>query len=428
MTVQITRLPSGLIVATDPMPHLMSAALGVWVNCGARHEHAAEAGLSHMLEHMAFKGTATRSAKDIATEIEAVGGDINAYTSREQTAFHARVLKDDVGLALDMIADILLNSTFEEGELTREREVIIQEIGQTRDTPDDLIFDLLQEACYQNQPMGWPIFGSEETVAGFSRSDLISYMTKHYRAGAMMLIASGAVDHDALVEAGHSLFVPLAEGGERITEPARFGGSDIRGDDDLEQAHLAFAFEGVASAHADAITAQVFATALGGGMSSRLFQELREKRGLCYSIYAFSHSYRDTGMVGIYAGTAEDKAGEVAPLIAAELEAMALQTSEEEAARARAQLKASLLMGLESPHARCELMAGHLYAYGRVLGIEELINRVEAVDAAALRRFADALCRRGNPGISAVGPVKRLESREVFARRFGREPALSDAQ
>jgi predicted Zn-dependent peptidase len=327
-----------------------------------------------------------------------------------------------------MIADILLNSTFEEGELTREREVIIQEIGQTRDTPDDLIFDLLQEACYPNQPMGWPIFGSEETVAGFSRSDLISYMTKHYRAGAMMLIASGAVDHDALVEAGHSLFVPLAEGGERITEPARFGGGDIRGDDDLEQAHLAFAFEGVASAHADAITAQVFATALGGGMSSRLFQELREKRGLCYSIYAFSHSYRDTGMVGIYAGTAEDKAGEVAPLIAAELEAMALQTSEEEAARAGAQLKASLLMGLESPHARCELMAGHLYAYGRVLGIEELINRVEAVDAAALRRFADALCRRGNPGISAVGPVKRLESREVFARRFGREPALSDAQ
>ncbi len=428
MTVQISRLPSGLIVATDPMPHLMSAALGVWVNCGARHEHPSEAGLSHMLEHMAFKGTTMRSAKDIATEIEAVGGDINAYTSREQTAFHARVLKDDVGLALDMIADILLNSTFEEGELAREREVIIQEIGQTRDTPDDLIFDLLQEACYPDQPMGWPIFGSEKTVAGFSRRDLISYMTKHYRAGAMMLIASGAVDHDALVEAGHALFTPLAEGTERVTEPARFRGSDIRGDDDLEQAHLAFAFPGVASAAADTITAQVFATALGGGMSSRLFQEVREKRGLCYSIYAFSHSYRDTGMVGIYAGTAEDKAGEVAPLIAAELEAMATQTTEEEAARARAQLKASLLMGLESAHARCELIAGHLYAYGRVLGVEELIDRVDAVDAAALRRFAERLCRRGEPAMAAVGPVKRLESRDVFAHRFGRELALSDAQ
>ena len=324
MSVEITRLPSGLIVATDPMPHLMSAALGVWVNCGARHEHPAEAGLSHMLEHMAFKGTTMRSAKDIATEIEAVGGDINAYTSREQTAFHARVLKDDVGLALDMIADILLNSTFEEGELEREREVIIQEIGQTRDTPDDLIFDLLQEACYPDQPMGWPIFGSEKTVAGFLRRDLISYMAKHYRAGAMMLIGSGAVDHQAMVEAGEKLFAPLAEGGERVNGAralSRRATSATR--DDLEQAHLAFAFPGVASADPDAITAQVFATALGGGMSSRLFQELREKRGLCYSIYAFSHSYRDTGMIGIYSGTAEEKCGEVAPLVAAEIEAMA---------------------------------------------------------------------------------------------------------
>jgi predicted Zn-dependent peptidase len=244
----------------------------------------------------------------------------------------------------------------------------------------------------------------------------------------MMLIASGAVEHEALVEAGRTLFAPLAEGPERITEPARFHGGDMRGDDELEQAHLAFAFEGTPSADDDAIAAQVFATALGGGMSSRLFQELREKRGLCYSIYAFSHSYRDTGMIGIYSGTAEDKAGEVAPLIAAELEAMAFQTSEEEAARARAQLKASLLMGLESPHARCELMAGHLYAYGRVLGIEELIGRVDAVDAAHLRRFAENLCRRGDPAMAAVGPAKGLESREVFARRFGASPALSHAQ
>ena len=427
MSVEITRLPSGLVVATDPMPHLMSAALGVWVNCGARHENPAESGLSHMLEHMAFKGTATRSAKDIATEIEAVGGDLNAYTSREQTAFHARILKDDAGLALDMLADILINSAFDQDELAREREVIIQEIGQTRDTPDDLIFDYLQEACYPDQPMGWPIFGSEKTVAGFSRGDLVAFMDTHYRAGAMMLIASGAVDHDTLVEAGRNLFAPLGPGAERESAPARFRGGDVRGHDDLEQAHLAFAFPGVASADADAIAAQVFATALGGGMSSRLFQEAREKRGLCYSIYAFSHSYRDTGMIGVYSGTAEEKAGEVAPIVAAEIEAMALGATEEEAARARAQLKASLLMGLESPHARCEMMAAHLYAFGRVLGIEELIARVDAVDAGVLKRFAERLCRQGNPAIAAVGPVKRLESRDVFARRFGCAPALSDA-
>jgi predicted Zn-dependent peptidase len=427
MTVEISRLPSGLIVATDPMPHLMSAALGVWVNCGAQHENAPEAGLSHLLEHMAFKGTATRSAKDIATEIEAVGGDINAYTSREQTAFHARVLKDDVGLALDMIADILLRSTFDPAELEREREVIIQEIGQTRDTPDDLIFDYLQEAAYPGQAMGWPIFGSEKTVAAFSRDDLVAFMAKHYRAGAMMLIASGAVEHQAMLDAAHRLFAPLEAGTERESAPAQFKGGDIRGQDDLEQAHLAFAFPGVASADPDAITAQVFATALGGGMSSRLFQEAREKRGLCYSIYAFSHSYRDTGMFGIYSGTAEDKAGDVAPLIAAEIEDMVTHTTEEEAARARAQLKASLLMGLESPHQRCELMAGHLYAYGRVLSVDELIARVDAVDAAALARFAENICQTGNPAIAAVGPVKRLESRDRFAQRFGRASALTGA-
>ena len=428
MTIEITRLPSGLIVASDPMPHLMSAALGVWVNCGARHEKPAEAGLSHMLEHMAFKGTATRSAKDIATEIESVGGDINAYTSREQTAFHARILKDNVPLALEMIEDILVRSTFDETELEREREVIIQEIGQTQDTPDDLIFDFLQEACFPDQPMGWPIFGSEKTVSGFARGDLVAFMGRHYRAGAMMLIGAGAIDHGRLVEAGEALSASLVRGPERSFEPARFAGGDVRGHDDLEQAHLAFAFPGVASADPDAIAAQVFATALGGGMSSRLFQEAREKRGLCYSIYAFSHSYRDTGMVGVYAGTAEDKAGEVAPLVVGEIEAMSQHTSEEEAARARAQLKAALLMGLESPHQRCELIAGHLYTYGRVLSVEELIARVDAVDAAAIRNFAARILRGGNPAIAAVGPVKHVESRDVFARRFGSSAALASVQ
>jgi predicted Zn-dependent peptidase len=427
MSSEITKLENGLIVATDPMPHLESAALGVWVGCGARHESAREAGLSHMLEHMAFKGTETRSAKDIAIEIEAVGGDLNAYTSREQTAFHARVLKDNVGLALDLVSDILIHPTFDNGELEREREVILQEIGQTRDTPDDLIFDYLQEACYPDQPMGWPILGTEKTVAKFSRDDLKSYMTANYRAGGMMLIASGAVEHDRIVDAARALFAGLALGGAPTFEPARFLGGDIRDDRDLEQAHLSFAFPGLASADADAVTAQVFATALGGGMSSRLFQEAREKRGLCYSIYAFSQSQRDSGMIGIYAGTSDDKAGEVAPLIASEIEALAKGATEEEAARARAQLKASLLMAMESPASRCERIAAHLFNFGRVLSVKEMIARVDAVDAAALKRFATRLCKRGEPAIAAVGPVGRLESREHFARRFGHEDAMADA-
>ena len=420
MTIRITTLENGLIVATDPMPHLESASLGVWVNCGARHERPAEAGLSHMLEHMAFKGTATRSAKDIATEIEAVGGDLNAYTAREQTAFHARILKNDVPLALDIISDILLHPAFDKSELEREREVVLQELGQTRDTPDDLIFDYLQEACYPGQPMGWSILGTEETVSSFSRDNLRSYMSANYRAGAMMLIAAGAVEHDRLVDAARIRFAGLKEGAEARPEPARFAGGEVRDEDDLEQAHLAFALPGVALADDEAIAAQVFATALGGGMSSRLFQEAREKRGLCYTISAFAQSYRDTGMIGVYAGTGEDKAGEIAPLVADEIASMAANATEEETARARAQIKASLLMALESSHARCEMIAAHLYAFGRVLSVQELTARIDAVDAARVRRFAERLCRDADPAIAALGPVRHLETRDRFASRFGR--------
>ena len=427
MSIEITRLENGLTVATDPMPHLESAALGVWVNCGPRHETPAQAGLSHMLEHMAFKGTLTRSAKEIATEIEDVGGDLNAYTSREQTAFHARILKDNVDVALDLISDILINPVFDDGELEREREVILQEIGQTRDTPDDLIFDHLQEACYPDQPMGWPIFGSEKTVSSFSRDDLRSYMRANYRAGGMMLIAAGALEHAEVVDAAKSLFHRLPIGQGPSTSTARFVSGEIRDEREFEQAHLAFAFPGVASTDPDAVTAQVFTTALGGGMSSRLFQEAREKRGLCYAIYAFSQSHRDAGVIGIYAGTGEDKAGDVTPLIAAEIEAMAKGTTEEEAARARAQLKASLLMALESPGSRCDRIAGHMFNFGRVLSTKEMTARVDAVDSAALRRFATRLCERGGPAMASIGPVGRLESLESFGRRFGRATELASA-
>ena len=420
MSVEITKLENGLIVATDPMGHLESTAVGIWVNCGARYESKRQMGLSHMLEHMAFKGTKRRSARDIVVEIEAVGGDLNAYTSREQTVFHARVLKDDVRLALDLISDILIHSVFDPDEVERERDVIIQEIGQAEDTPDDLVFDYLQAACYPEQAMGRPILGTQKTVCSFSRADLTGYMSSHYRAGAMMLIGAGAIAHDALVAFGRELFADLAGGGGEKAPPGRFHGGEVRGHSDLEQAHLAFAFPGVAVTDDSAITAQVYATALGGGMSSRLFQEAREKRALCYSIYAFSHSYCDTGMIGIYAGTGEDKAGEVAPIVAGEMAALAQNASEEETARARAQLKAALLMGRESPHARCELIAGHLAAFGRVLPVDELTRRIDAVDAAALRRFATGVCDRGAPALAAVGPAKQLESRNSFAARFGK--------
>ncbi len=428
MSVEITKLDSGLVVATDPMPHLESAALGVWVNCGARNETQSEMGLSHMLEHMAFKGTERRSAKDIVVEIEAVGGDLNAYTAREQTAYHARVLRENVPLALDLLADILNHPTFIASELAREREVIVQEIGQTRDTPDDMVFEHLQAACYPDQPMGWSILGTEKTVLGFSANDLRGYMAANYVASNMVLIGSGAIEHEELVAYGSELFSRLPEADVLSPKAASYRGGELRDVSALEQAHIAFAFPGVATTNEDVFVAQVYATALGGGMSSRLFQEAREKRGLCYSIYAFAQAHRDTGIIGVYAGTSEEKAGEIAPIIAGEMAALAEGASEEETARARAQIKAGLLMGLESPHARCELIAGHLYAFDRVLSVGELTERLDAVDADSLRRFAQKIVSRGDPSLAAVGPVRHLETQQRLASRLGSEtPSLGAA-
>src|SRR5579872_127702 len=311
MNVKITRIFNGLTVITDPMAQLESAAVGVWVNAGTRNETKRVMGVSHMLEHMAFKGTERRSARDIAEEIEAVGGYLNAYTSREQTAFHARALKADVPLALDILADILTAPTFEDVELERERQVVLQEIGQARDTPDDIIFDHLQSVIYPDQPMGWPILGDDATVAAFRREHLSEYMKANYRAGDMTLVASGAVEHAAIVKLAEEKFAGLKSGRVLEPQPASYVGGEMRGADELEQAHIAFAFPGVANSDPDYYAAQVYVTALGGGMSSRLFQEAREKRGLCYSIYAFAHSAKDSGIVGVYAGTGEAEAAEI---------------------------------------------------------------------------------------------------------------------
>lgn len=419
MNIEITKLPNGLTVVTDPMPQLESAAVGVWVNCGARHEARAQMGVSHMLEHMAFKGTERRSARAIAEEIEAVGGYLNAYTSREQTAFHARTLKADVPLAVDILGDILAHPTFELGEIERERQVVLQEIGQARDTPDDIVFDHLQTAVYPDQPMGWPILGDETTVGAFSRGDLKSYMGANYRAGGMTLIASGAVEHSALVELAARHFGDLHTGDGPKGEPAHYRGNDIRIDEDLEQVHVTYAFPGIASADDELFTAQVYVAALGGGMSSRLFQEIREKRGLCYSIYAFAHAFLDGGFVGIYAGTGEKEAAEISALVAAEMAGIAANASDAEVARAKAQLKSGLLMGLERPSSRAEQIAAHLLAYGRVVSVEELTAKLEAIDARKVREFGERIMASQNPAMAAIGPLAKLESHADFCRRFG---------
>lgn len=418
MNTELSKLPNGLTVVTDPMPHLESASIGVWVNAGARNETPEENGLSHMLEHMAFKGTAKRSARQIAEEIERVGGYLNAYTAREQTAYYARILKADVGLAAGLLADILQNSVFDAEELERERGVIVQEIGQTEDTPDDIIFDHLQAQAFPDQAMGRTILGPVDNVTSFDRSHLKSYMGKHYSASSMTLIASGAVDHGQTVKLAEDLFGGLKAEPAKTVEKGVYRGGEFRGVDDLEQAHLALAWPGLPLAHPDMFAAQIYSTALGGGMSSRLFQEAREKRGLCYAIHCFGQSFKDCGMFAVYAGTGADQASELMAVIAGEMNALAAGPNEDEVRRAKAQMRAGLLMSLESPSSRCEQIAGMLWSHGRLLPLKELVEKLDAVTPADVGRYAQSVTRNGALSLAALGPLNKLEPYGKISARF----------
>jgi predicted Zn-dependent peptidase len=386
--VQISTLPNGLRIVTEAMPGLLSASVGLWVMAGGRHERAEQNGIAHFLEHMAFKGTTRRSALQIAEEIEDVGGYINAYTSKEMTAYYARCLSADVPLALDIISDIVLNPVFDPKEIETERHVILQEIGQALDTPDDIIFDWLQEVSYPDQPFGRTILGPAERVGAFRREDFVEFVAAHYGPDQMILSASGGVDHEAIVHQARAIFGGLKPVGAKGMDHARFIGGERREVKKLEQVHFAMSFEGPGYRDAQVHAAQVYATAMGGGMSSRLFQKIREERGLCYSIFAQSGAYEDTGQITLYAGTSEEEIGELTRLTLDELKRSAEDMSEAEVARARAQLKAGLLMGLESPSSRAERAARLLAMWGRVPDVDEAVARIEAVTTDGVRDYA----------------------------------------
>lgn len=405
---RVTRLPSGLTIITDPMIDAVSLSLGVWVNAGARHETPEMNGVSHLLEHMAFKGTKRRSAMDIASEMEAVGGQFNAYTSREHTAYYVRLLKEDRLLALDIIADILQHSTLDEEELNRERAVILQEIAQSIDTPDDIIFDHFQEVAYPGQSLGRTILGTTQNVRSMSRDSIAAYMKQNYSADRMILSASGAVSHDQLVEEAACYFDSLPPSHPVQEWPARYGGGDYRESRDLEQVHLVLGFNGVSFNDPDYYAANLFSGLLGGGMSSRLFQEVREKRGLVYTISSFLSPLHDGGLFAIYAGTGEQEAAEVIPIICDELLKATQKVTPEEIDRARAQLRASILMAQESNGARCEQAARHMLAYGRLVTPDEIIAGLEAVDEQAVLRAAKRIVQ-GLPSFAAIGPLNGLE-------------------
>jgi len=423
MTVEVTKLKSGLSVLTDRMPHLESASLGVWVGAGSRDEKPDEHGISHLLEHMAFKGTKRRTAREIAEAIEAVGGDLNAATSVESTAYFCRVLKADVPLALDVLSDILSEPAFDPDELQREQNVIVQEIGAVEDAPDDLVFERLQSVAFPGQPVGRSILGTPQTVRSFDPARLRAYLARNYRGPDMLVAAAGAVDHKQVVAEAEKLFAAFNGPAAPEPQPARFGGGARVEKRDLEQAHIAVALEGVPVTNDALYSLQVFTNVLGGGMSSRLFQEVREKRGLCYSIHAFHMPYSDSGIFGLYAGTDEADAPDLMRVVVDEIIGATEAINEVEINRAKAQMKAGLLMALESSEARVGQLARQMLAYGRPTPLDEIVAKIDAVSVESARAAGRALIGRGKPAVAALGPGNTLESTAAIAESLGRRAA-----
>ncbi|KFC75276.1 putative Zn-dependent peptidase [Bosea sp. LC85] len=407
--VDLTILPSGLRIVSQRMDHASTVSLGIWIGAGARDELPDEHGLAHLLEHMAFKGTARRSAREIAEEIESVGGDLNAATSVEYTCYTARVLGSDLALAVDILADILTSPALAPEELAREKGVILQEIGAVQDTPDDLVYDRFLQAAFPDQPLGRPILGTAKTVNSFTPDAIRAYLARHYHAGNMVLAASGAVDHDELVALARDRLASLP--GKPVAafprEDGHYRGGEARIEGDEEQVHLVLGFPGQPFRDGAHYPLQVFSSVLGGGLSSRLFQEVREQRGLAYSIDAFHWPFSDCGVFGISAGTAPEDAGELIDVALGCLRQAAEDVTEVEVARARAQMKVGLLASLESPGGKLEQMARQVLVFGRAIPREELAHRLDAVTLEDVRAAGRSLLGH-QPTIAAVGPLAGL--------------------
>ncbi len=411
MTIKLTALPNGIKVFTDSIEGFESASIGIFVNVGSVDEDNDQEGLSHFLEHMAFKGTKTRSALQISSAIESVGGFINAYTGKEITAYHTKVLKKDVKLSIDILSDILLNSVFDKGEFEKERGVIIQEIRQVNDSPDDLVFDLFQEQAFKNTRLGTSILGSEERIQAYTTNDLENYIKSKYATNRMIICASGAVDHNEIVEYAEKYTVGFSNFDVPIVEKQTYNGGVVSKAKDLEQVHYIAGYEGVSHTDNNKYDLCVLSAIIGGGMSSRLFQQIREKRGLVYSIFSFVSNYRDTGTFGYYAACAPEKAKDVMLYSNEEIDNILKNgITSEELERAKNQLKASLLMGLESSSTRMERMASQYFHYGRIMYMTEVAKNIEAVNQESIKHVAEKIFATNNTTTAIVGPKDEINN------------------
>ena len=416
-TIRITTLDNGLTIATDKVDSVKTVSVGLWNRAGSRYETLQNNGVAHFLEHMVFKGTEKRNALDIAKEIENVGGYLNAYTGNEITAYYARVMQEDAALGLDIISDLLLNATMPEEELEKERGVILQEIGMYLDDPQSLVGMNAQRTAFGDHPLGWSILGPENLISTMSRDTIKEFLHSHYAPNAMVLSASGAVNHEALVDQAQNIFGHLKKKDMPKFDAANYIGGDHRQQKDLEQTNVILAFEGVDYMHPDFYTLSVLGVILGDGMSSRLFQEIREKRGLVYSVGAFIDSYQDGGMFGIHAGTGPQLMSDLIPVLCDNLISAAGTFTDEEINRAKAQFRAQNVMALEGTFRRADRLAQNIIKYGRAIPLDEVLAKIEAVNADQL----DALARKifsTKPTFATVGPLAQVEEFNEIEKRL----------
>jgi predicted Zn-dependent peptidase len=418
MSVEITKLANGLTIVTHAMPHIETVALGIWVKAGARDELPDENGVAHFLEHMAFKGTVRRTAQAIAEEIENVGGEINAATGMETTTYYARVMKQDWKLALDILADIFTASTLDEDEMERERDVILQEISAAKDQPDDLVFDLAQAASYGDHPLGRSILGPAHLIESLSRDQMAAWRDRNYWASRIVVCAAGNIDHQQLAKETEKQLGHLQQGQAPQRQTPMFMGHASIEQKPLDQTHIVLGFQAPNYRDPRIYQLQVLSSALGGGMSSRLFQEVREKRGLCYSVFSYGTSYEDVGQLGVYAATSPDHTPELIDVTANVMLSMGEAVTEKEVARARAQLRTSLVMNLESASSRADQIARQYLAFGEVPDMATLISKIDAVTADSVRDLARDIFMAKQPSLGAVGQLSHLASYSEIAARF----------
>ena len=403
MEIRQSILKNGLRVITAPRPQIESVSLGIWVNTGSADETLEDNGISHFIEHMVFKGTKKRNSLQISEDIENVGGGTNAYTSRHFTCFYAKMLKNDIELAIDVISDFITSPLFDESEMIKEKEVVVQEIKQSLDTPDDLVFDYFQETCFKNQATGRTILGPIDTVRGFDANRMRNYMKNHYTADNMVVAAVGAVNHDEFVKMVEDRMLIVPNKGKFIADEQKYIGGVKIECKDIEQTHFVLGFEGASYLNTDYYKYSVLSTIFGGGMSSRLFQEIREKRGLVYTINSFSQSLKHTGVFGIYAGTTPKELNELIPVVATEIKKLVNdKVSDIELNRAKTQIKASLLMSLESSSTTAEILSRQLLLFNRVIPTNEIVEKIDSISKDDLQNIAQKIFT-SNPTYTLLG-------------------------